>query len=73
MSSLDAQDTIMNHGELIIRIDERTKHQSLILENFSKQMVTQSEFKPVRMIAYGLMGTMATALLIAIIGTVVSK
>ena len=58
--------------ELLIRIDERTKNFSTTIDSIKQNMVTQGEFKPVRMIAYGLMGVMGTAVVLAIIATVIS-
>lgn len=63
----------MDHKELLIRIDERTKHLTTVIDSFKDQMVTQGEFKPVRMIAYGLMGVMSSAILLGIIGTFVGS
>lgn len=62
----------MDHRELLIRIDERTKHFTNVIDSFKEQMVTQGEFKPVRMIAYGMTGIMGSAVILAIIGTVVN-
>lgn len=70
--------------ELLIRIDERTKNIVSALSDFKlvtnreiadikTDMVTQSEFKPVRSIAFGLIAIICTAVLGAIIGLVVMK
>ena len=62
-----------NYHELLIRIDERTKHFTTAIDSIKESMVTQGEFKPVRMITYGLVGVMTTAIVLAIVGTVVGK
>ena len=41
-----------DHHELLARIDERVKHVEKMIQDF----VTQMEFVPVKMIAFGLAG-----------------
>lgn len=73
MSHTQENEMVLDHKELLIRIDERTKHFTVTLDSIKGQMVTQGEFKPVRAIAYGLTGIMSTAILLAIIGMVTSQ
>ena len=57
--------------ELLIRIDERTKTMADELKDVKGSMVSRPEFTPVKLIAYGLVALVLTAVLTAVIAQVV--
>lgn len=72
MATEEPNSLTTDHRELLIRIDERTKNFGFQLDGLKTQMVTQSEFKPVRSIAYGLTAILTSTVVLAIIGSIVS-
>lgn len=74
--------------DLLIRVDERTlsiesrlnelsasnnSRVTKIEETLENRYVTRDEFKPVRMIAFAIVGVTALAVLSAVIGLVITK
>ncbi len=57
------------HHALLARIDERLKHLERMVEIF----VTQMEFAPVRLIAFGLAGVVLAAVVAALVAQVLNK
>ena len=51
----------------------RLQEQVLSLQNTVKNLVTLVEFAPVKMIAYGLAGTILSSVLVAILAKVLTK
>lgn len=56
--------------ELLIRIDERTQAMASDLKGVKESSVSRAEFNPVKSIAYGLVGLVLTAVIIAIVSQV---
>lgn len=59
--------------ELMARLDERTTAIQAELKELRAVVVTQAEFKPVRMVVYGLIGVMGTAVIGAVLALVVNS
>ena len=53
-------------GHLLARIDERVRH----IERMVQDFVTQMEFVPVKMIAFGLAGVVLAAVIAALVAQV---
>jgi len=71
----------LNTAALLARIDERTQNMVRELENvridltnlrteIATKYVTKDEFKPVRMVVYGMVGALLLAVVAAIVGLV---
>jgi len=60
-------------GELLIRIDERTKILIEDMNSLKMNYVRKEEFQPVRNIVYGMMGLIAVAVVGALIRLVVAQ
>ena len=58
-------------GELLIRIDERTKILIEEMKNLKLNYVRKEEFQPVRNVVYGMVGLIAVAVVGALIRLVV--
>lgn len=65
---MDAEDKV-----LLARIDERTTFIVNQVSELKKSYVTKEEFKPVRMIVYGLAGAVLLTFLYAIVNLVVTN
>ena len=63
-------DNLTDH-DLILRIDERTATMHKNIEDLNKCVVTQKEFKPVRAIVYGTVGLVGTAVIGALLTSVI--
>ena len=58
-------------AEALIRIDERTLAISSEIKEVKAILVTQTEFKPVRMLVYGLVALIMTAVITALVAQVI--
>jgi hypothetical protein len=58
-----------DYHAMLARIDERLKHLEKMIDDF----VTQMEFAPVKMIAFGLAGIALAAVVAALVAQVVVK
>lgn len=59
--------------ELMARLDERTTAIQQELKELRAVVVTQAEFKPVRMVVYGLIGIMGTGVIGAVLALVINS
>lgn len=71
MTLPDPQD--MRTPELLIRLDERTAAIIKELADLRQEVVTQSEFKPIRMLAYGLVALFMTGVIGAVLSVVLNQ
>jgi len=58
-------------AEMLVRIEERTRVISDEIKEVKSILVTKSEFQPVRMLVYGLVALIMTAVITALIAQVV--
>lgn len=57
--------------DIVVRLDERTARMAEDMAELRKTIVTQSEFKPVRAVAYGFVAVVMTAVITALVALVV--
>lgn len=60
-----------NLSTCVARVDERTKHMDEdfreLKDSLSKEYVTRAEFRPVRLLVYGFVGIMLSALTVSLL------
>ncbi|EIP9220989.1 hypothetical protein LT875_002435 [Salmonella enterica] len=64
-----SDDQITKLTENVIRLQEKVS----TLENVVRDLVTKAEFTPVKLVVYGLAGTVLSSVLMALIATVVIR
>ncbi|EDL8065170.1 hypothetical protein CTA21_23925 [Salmonella enterica] len=62
-------DQLRKLNENVIRLQEKVA----TLENVVRDLVTKAEFTPVKLVVYGLAGTVLSSVLMALIATVVIR
>ncbi|EPT1451946.1 hypothetical protein ACVOZ6_003534 [Escherichia coli] len=63
------EDQLRKLNENVIRLQEKVA----TLENVVRDLVTKAEFTPVKLVVYGLAGTVLSSVLMALIATVVIR
>lgn len=67
----DGGSTTETNGQLLYRLDERTKsmqHQLVELKSLlEKQYVTKEELKPIRIVFYGMLGLVLLSVVVAML------
>ncbi|EAM1616338.1 hypothetical protein EU642_22130 [Salmonella enterica] len=64
-----AEPEVQKLTENVIRLQEKVSN----LENLVRELVTKAEFTPVKLVVYGLAGTVLSSVLMALIATVVIR
>jgi hypothetical protein len=59
--------------DIVIRLDERTARMEADMKSLRDTVVTQPEFKPIRLIVYGLVAILLTGVVGAMLSQVVTK
>jgi hypothetical protein len=59
--------------ELLVRLDEKTTAIDAALKDLKGAMVTQAEFKPIRMVVYGLIAILTTGVIGALLSSVIKQ
>lgn len=59
--------------ELLVRLDEKTTAVVEELKDIKKSMVTQNQFKPTQMIAFGLVALVMTGVVLALMNSVLTR
>lgn len=71
MNGDDDPTTRRHTDELVVRIDERTRAMAEELKGLKEIVITRAEFAPVRLVVYGLVAVLMTAVVTAMVATVI--